>query len=404
MAWTKLGSTTLSNTPSGSPTYSDDFDTDDWVDQGSGVGVNTSTERLELNSWTDDGTNNSSTLDLGSALSDTKWVIRFKFHFSAYSNTSDTTGVTFGMWANPSSTGGSSAEDSLFLWTLANAGTKITYISSNDNQAIGGTDTNLSYAWVTGTTYYVQLQRNGSSFSATIWTGSYDGTEVASETNSINGTNTGLRYFGVKSFMANRGGSWTGWLDDLQIWNNQVVGSNITVSSMSDNTFLTVITNTLGHSSAIDPSFRFNLSDTQSSAYATRYSHNGASDPTPLSNQSLGRLGIGTTSLNPYFGVSYTSNISGEKKLNISQLIDQNTAGAGAVPNRSETVSIWTQSDVIDEFDVYTGSTATWVSDSNVSVIGSDGATSTKLQDGAIYYETDTNKEYLLYNNTWTEL
>jgi len=40
----------------------------------------------------------------------------------------------------------------------------------------------------------------------------------------------------------------------------------------------------------------------------------------------------------------------------------------------------------------------------NTSVLGSDGTESTKLQDGAIYYETDTNKEYLLYNNTWTEL
>jgi len=27
-----------------------------------------------------------------------------------------------------------------------------------------------------------------------------------------------------------------------------------------------------------------------------------------------------------------------------------------------------------------------------------------RIQDGAIYYETDTNKEYILSNNTWTEL
>jgi len=230
----------LSSDVLNTPTYSDDFTgTDDWADQGSGVGVNTTTDRLEFSSWTDDGTNNSSTLDLGSALSDTKWVIRFKFHFSAYSNTSDNTGPAFGMWANPSSTGGSSAEDSLLLWTLANAGTKITYISSNDNQAIGGTDTNLSYAWVTGTTYYVQLQRDGSSFSATIWTGSYEGTEVASGTNTIDGTNTGLRYFGVKSFMANRGGSWTGWLDDLKIYDG-ILSTSLTnkPTNVQDNSLL----------------------------------------------------------------------------------------------------------------------------------------------------------------------
>ena len=28
----------------------------------------------------------------------------------------------------------------------------------------------------------------------------------------------------------------------------------------------------------------------------------------------------------------------------------------------------------------------------------------TNLQDGSIFYETDTNKEYVLYNNTWTEI
>jgi|LWDU01.1.fsa_nt_gi hypothetical protein len=30
--------------------------------------------------------------------------------------------------------------------------------------------------------------------------------------------------------------------------------------------------------------------------------------------------------------------------------------------------------------------------------------TNIKVQDGSIFYETDTNKEYVLYNNTWTEV
>ena len=65
MAWIKAGSSSVTNTPTGSPTYSDDFSgTDDWADQGSGVGVNTTTDRLEFSSLTDNTTNNSSTLDL----------------------------------------------------------------------------------------------------------------------------------------------------------------------------------------------------------------------------------------------------------------------------------------------------------------------------------------------------
>ena len=41
-------------------------------------------------------------------------------------------------------------------------------------------------------------------------------------------------------------------------------------------------------------------------------------------------------------------------------------------------------------------------------MLGSDvtpaSAEAIKIQDGSIFYETDTNKEYVLNNNTWTEL
>lgn len=200
-------------------TYSDDFSgTDDWADQGSGVGVNTTTDRLEFNSWTDNTTNNSSTLDLGSALSDTAWVIRFKLQWTGFSNTTDWTAPAIGMFSADSSTGGNSAQDMLFYWSIANGSEKRVYLSSADNSTISGTDTNLNLSWQLNTTYYVELVRDGSNFSATVWTGSYNGTEVASGTDTIGGTVSGLQYFGVKSPVSNRGGSFTGWLDDLKIW------------------------------------------------------------------------------------------------------------------------------------------------------------------------------------------
>ena len=222
------------------PTYSDDFSgTDGWADQGSGVGVNTTTDRLEFSSWTDNTTNNSSTLDLGSALSDTKWTIRFKLQWTGFSNTTDWTAPAIGMFSASSATAGNSAQDMLFYWGIANGATKASYISSADNTTISGTDTNLSYAWVLDTTYYFQLQRDGSSFTTTIWTGSYNGTEVASGTNTIDGTNTGLRYFGAKSPVTNRGGSFTGWLDDLQIWNG-ILATSLTSkpTDVQDNSIL----------------------------------------------------------------------------------------------------------------------------------------------------------------------
>ena len=43
-------------------------------------------------------------------------------------------------------------------------------------------------------------------------------------------------------------------------------------------------------------------------------------------------------------------------------------------------------------------------SDTNLTVIGSDGTESLNVQDGAVYYDKTLNKEYILSNNTWTEL
>ena len=40
----------------------------------------------------------------------------------------------------------------------------------------------------------------------------------------------------------------------------------------------------------------------------------------------------------------------------------------------------------------------------NITTLGSDGVESLGVQDGAVYYETDTTKEYVLYNNAWTEV
>ena len=43
-------------------------------------------------------------------------------------------------------------------------------------------------------------------------------------------------------------------------------------------------------------------------------------------------------------------------------------------------------------------------SDTNISVLTSEGTESMSVQEGAVYYDTDLNKEYVLNNNTWTEL
>ena len=57
------------------------------------------------------------------------------------------------------------------------------------------------------------------------------------------------------------------------------------------------------------------------------------------------------------------------------------------------------------QFDQIEHQSTNLQSGTNLAVLGSDITPSgVKVQDGAIYYETDTNKEFLLYNDVWTEL
>jgi hypothetical protein len=58
----------------------------------------------------------------------------------------------------------------------------------------------------------------------------------------------------------------------------------------------------------------------------------------------------------------------------------------------------------IDLYNDGSGGTGDYAVGSNVSALGSNGVESMKVQDGAVFYETDTNKSYVLYDGSWSEL
>jgi hypothetical protein len=163
-------------------------------------------------------------------------------------------------------------------------------------------------------------------------------------------------------------------------------------------TFVTPLTN--------NPFIRLGSTSIDSgSNYAYREAVDGASDTTQTSN-SNGMSFMNPAANNvPSFGVFYIINIADSEKLCICNTIHQNTAGAGTAPRRTENTTKWVntsnQADIINIRQ--NGDTNQAIGD-NLSLLGSDGTEELNVQDGAIYYDTDLNKEYVLYNNTWSEL
>ena len=142
------------------------------------------------------------------------------------------------------------------------------------------------------------------------------------------------------------------------------------------------------------------------SNYAERVSLNGASDVIYTSQDR--NTGDGQ-SAGDRFQVEYGINISTEEKLFIYFDVNATVAGAGTAPKREEYVAKWVNtSNQYDQRRSYNALSGSMNTDSNVSALGSDMtpavAVSLKVQDGSVFHESDTNKEYVLNNGTWTEL
>jgi len=180
--------------------------------------------------------------------------------------------------------------------------------------------------------------------------------------------------------------------------------ANISVTGISTNIFYQSINHVFATSGNVAIATSYNGDTaTTSNRYAMRKNNNGTEDP--LYSRDEIYLTGGDTEI---FGIAYHVFISGEEKLMIGQAVGKGTTGAGNSPNKNEGVGKYVPTDLTDTMSSMNieaqNSSNTYTSDSNLSVIGSDGTEELNVQDGAIYYDTTLNKEYVLYNNTWTEL
>ena len=179
--------------------------------------------------------------------------------------------------------------------------------------------------------------------------------------------------------------------------------ANISVTGISTNTLYQSMNHVFATSGNVAMATSYNGDTaTTSNRYAMRKNNNGTEDP--LTSRDEIYLTGGDTEI---FGIVYHVFVSGEEKLMIGHAVGRGTAGANA-PNRNEGVGKYVPTDLTDTMSSMNieaqNSSNTYTSNSNLSVIGSDGTESLNIQDGTVYYDTDLNKEYVLYNNVWTEL
>jgi hypothetical protein len=144
---------------------------------------------------------------------------------------------------------------------------------------------------------------------------------------------------------------------------------DVTVSDIADNKFHFVISHYLP-SGNIKPRYRFN-SDTGNN-YNWRYSGDGASDGTFTSQDGIQTDSIAGNNF-AHFDVAYIINISSEEKLMINHALKHDGDGATNYVKIIDTVGKWVNtSSVISTITGHNTGTGDFVSDSNVSVLGTD--------------------------------
>ena len=175
----------------------------------------------------------------------------------------------------------------------------------------------------------------------------------------------------------------------------------IDIDPVTDNKFITLLHHGLYSG---DSNGTFNFNNDTGSNYAQRNNYAGGSEGTSVSQTKFSYNDSSTH--DSIFSVSYVSNFDTEEKLFVTHHGTVTSTGAGTAPYRTEQVGKWSNTN--DEIDsikhTQSSGGGDYLTDSNVSVIGSDGVESLNVQDGAVYYDKQLNKEYVLNNNIWTEV
>jgi len=177
-------------------------------------------------------------------------------------------------------------------------------------------------------------------------------------------------------------------------------GDSVDIGTITANETMNTMFHVINNGSTTDGTLRFN--NNSSANYPNRWCNNGGTENTSTTlTYSLAGYWGSEDSL----GINYICNVSGKEKLNIMYSVARGSAGAGNYPNRRESVGKFTETTgQITDIEGFNEQAGSFDINTNLTVLGSEGIEELNVQDGAIYYDTDLNKEYVLYNNTWTEV
>ena len=187
-------------------------------------------------------------------------------------------------------------------------------------------------------------------------------------------------------------------------------GDDLDITGMTASKSNTIIIHTLrtGTGTSHNKRWLTTLDNNTNTDYSYRSSFNGGSDSTAAVSQQNIDFDDRAEDESEPFAVIYCSNVTGKEKLFI--MPQRCTAFLTGANNQVYRVELsgkcdtTTNSGQFTRIDVHNDHGGSYDTGSNLSVIGSDGTEELNVQDGAIYYDTDLNKEYVLYNNTWTEV
>ena len=175
--------------------------------------------------------------------------------------------------------------------------------------------------------------------------------------------------------------------------------------TMTSNKFSQVLSHHSAESAAIGAWVTFNDtgSITQTDKYIRRQSIDGGTDSASYGSEDASPWQYGGD--DDEFVVANVFATSGEEILFMTHVNNAGNIGVNTL-HRNQLVGKSTISAPVTRIDFTVTGNNFGVS-SNLSVLGSDITPVTvapNVQDGAVYYETDTNKSYVLSSNVWSEL